>query len=69
MSDQRMARCLRLAVIKNLLAQGQLSMDDALELLNAPLSPNDPAATIYDDREKLEWTLGKFEAWMKGRDA
>lgn len=62
----RMARALRLAVIKNLVGSGNLDRDEALELLNAPLSPDDPTAQIYDDREKLDWTTEQFEAWMKG---
>ena len=62
----RMARALRLAVIKSLVVSGSLDREDALELLNAPLSPDDPTAQIYDDREKLDWTTEQFEAWMKG---
>ena len=65
-NDTLMARALRLAVIKNLLGSGNLDREDALELLNAPLSPDDPTAQIYDDREKLDWTTEQFEVWMKG---
>lgn len=64
--DILMARALRVAVIKNLLASGNLDRDDALNLLNAPLSPDDPTAEIFDDREKLDWTTEQFQAWMKG---
>ena len=64
--DTLMARALRLAVIKNLLESGNLDREDALELLNAPLSPDDPTAQVYDDREKLDWTTEQFEVWMKG---
>ena len=63
--DTLMARALRLAVIKNLLGSGNLDREDALELLNAPLSPDDPTAETFDDREKLDWTTEQFEAWMK----
>jgi len=61
-----MARALRLAVIKNVLESGNLDMEDALELLNAPLSPGDPTAETFDDREKLGWTTEQFKTWMKG---
>jgi hypothetical protein len=64
--DTVMARALRLAVVKNLLGSGNLDRDDALELLNAPLSPDDPMAETFDDREKLDWTTEQFETWMKG---
>ena len=64
--DIVMARALRLAVIKNLVGSGNLDRHDALELLNAPLSPDDPTAQVYDDREKLDWTTEQFEVWMKG---
>ena len=63
--DTLMARALRLAVIKNLVGSGNLDRHDALELLNAPLSPDDPTAQIYDDREKLDWTTEQFAVWMK----
>lgn len=62
--DTLMARALRLAVIKNLLGRN-LDMEDALELLNAPLSPDDPTAETFDDRGKLDWTTEQFKAWMK----
>lgn len=62
----RMARALRLAVIINLVGSGNLDRDNALELLNAPLSPDDSTAQIFDDREKLDWTTEQFAAWMKG---
>lgn len=64
--DTLMARALRLAVIKNLLGSGNLDREDALELLNAPLSPDDPTAETFDDREKLGWTTEQFKTWMKG---
>lgn len=63
--DVVMARALRLAVIKNLLGSGNLDRGDALELLNAPLSPDDPTAETFDDREKLDWTLEQFRTWVE----
>ena len=62
---QHMARCLRLAVVKNVLSQELISLEDALDLLNAPLSPYDPTAPIYDDRDKLDWSQERFEDWMR----
>jgi hypothetical protein len=64
--NTRMAQALRLAVIRNLLGQDQLTREDALELLNAPLSPDDPNAPVYDDRDKIDWTVEQFTAWMQG---
>ncbi len=61
-----MARALRLAAIKNVLGQGLLTRDEALELLNRPLSPGDPDAPVFDDRDKLEWSQEQFVEWMKG---
>ena len=63
----RMAQALRLGVIRNLLGQGELTREDALELLNAPLSPADPDAPVYDDRDKIDWTVEQFTEWMKER--
>jgi len=48
-----MARSLRLAVIQNQYSVGNLTRDEALDLLSGPLSPDD-ASTIYDDSEWLE---------------
>jgi hypothetical protein len=61
-----MARALRLAAVKNVLGQGFLTRDEALELLNRPLSPDDLDAPVYDDRDKLDWSQEQFVEWMKG---
>jgi hypothetical protein len=62
---QHMARCLRLAVVRNVLSQELISLADALDLLNAPLSPDDNDAKVYDDRDKLNWSQDRFDDWMR----
>lgn len=64
--DQLMARWLRLSVIRNVLGTGNISHDDAVELLKGPLNPDDPS-TIVDDSalvdlplEEVEKVLGKL---------
>jgi hypothetical protein len=52
MNAQATARKLRLAVIKNVLMQGLITEDDALELLRGALSPEDET-TIVDDSALL----------------
>lgn len=68
MSDEHitiMARAMRAAVIKNTVSNGMLTREDALELLNAPLSPDEPHGPVYDDREMLDWTLAQFIQFMQ----
>jgi hypothetical protein len=48
-----LARILRLAVVKNLLTQGKLDREQALELLSGPLAPGDET-TIFDDSAMLD---------------
>jgi len=43
----RIARQLRIAVVRNVFGQGMITEDQALELLNAPLSPG--GEPVYDD--------------------
>lgn len=45
-------RYMRLAVVKNQLSAGNITEDDALELLRGPLDPDDES-TIIDDSEML----------------
>ena len=47
-----LARSLRLAVVRNVLAQNLISEEDAKEILAGPLSPEEPL-TIFDDSEWL----------------
>lgn len=61
-----MARGLRLSIIKGFFESGALSKDDALELLNAPLVPDDPDAQVYDDRDKIDWTIKQVTDWLTG---
>ncbi len=44
-----LARLLRLATVQNVLLSGLITEADALELLNGPLTPDDPT-TVVDDR-------------------
>lgn len=48
----QMARALRLAVIQNQFDQGNITEDEAKELLCGPLSPG-KLETIYDDSDQL----------------
>lgn len=56
---RHMARFLRAAVIKNLVHSKEITRDDALKLLNAPLNPNDPS-TMSDDRYLLDVSDRQF---------
>lgn len=56
-----MARFLRLGVVRNLLGQGILSRADAVELLQGPLSPGDPASVV-DDSGLLDASLSEVKA-------
>jgi len=51
--DTSMARSLRLAMIQNQYDVGNLTEEQALDLLNAPLTPGDEA-TWFDDSDCLE---------------
>jgi hypothetical protein len=61
--DTLMARALRLAVVRNVYLNEHISREEALVLLNDTLS-HDPDDPIYDDRDKLDWTLDQFKEWM-----
>jgi hypothetical protein len=50
--DVSIARSLRLAIIQNQVLIGNMSEQDAKELLAGPLDPNDPT-TVYDDSDCL----------------
>jgi hypothetical protein len=75
MSDElakgrNMARWLRLSVIRNVLGSGQITHEDAVELLKGPLNPDDPS-TIVDDSglvdasiEEVSKVLGRLTLEM-----
>lgn len=57
------ARFLRLAVVRNLMGSGNLSREDALDVLNSPLTPGDPT-TLSDDRDLIDITVEELKALM-----
>ena len=59
--DVSLARSVRLAVIQNQYAQGNLTETEAREILSGPLDPDDPT-TIYDDSDCLVVLENFFEA-------
>ena len=61
------ARMLRLAVVKNLLGQGQLNAGDAQELLSGCLTPDNESSRI-DDSSLLSLTFDEaVEATKDGQ--
>lgn len=52
-AEVSVARSLRLAMVQNQLDQGNLTEEDALELLRGCLTPNDES-TRYDDSKELK---------------
>lgn len=50
------------------MTSGYLTRAEAEELLKAPLSPEDPEATFFDDRQMLDWDGRQFEEFLKGRN-
>jgi len=48
MIDRDNARYLRIAVVRNVLEQGGITRDEALELLKGRLSPDDPDSVVDD---------------------
>lgn len=52
----RMARGLRLAIIRQQYAMGNLTKAEAIEILSGPLTPGDNT-TIIDDSHLLEATI------------
>lgn len=60
------ARCLRASTIKSVMEIGYLTRAEAEDLLNASLSPDDPGATVFDDRAMLDWDGRQFEEFLKG---
>jgi hypothetical protein len=65
--DVSMARSLRLAVIQNQYAVGNLEKQEAKELLAGPLDPNDPT-TVYDDSDCLVPLWGFIELVQNDQD-
>ncbi len=59
--DVSMARSMRLAVIQNQYAIGNLTEQEARGLLAGPLDPDDPT-TVYDDSQCLTVLEDFFEA-------
>lgn len=63
----KLARALRLAVIRNALKSGQLTRDDAIKLLKGPLTPNDET-TIVDDSQLIDISIEEFKAIFFSKD-
>jgi hypothetical protein len=53
MNDRNNARFLRVAIVRNVLRQGLLDRDDALEILSGCLTPGDETTRV-DDRDLLD---------------
>lgn len=52
MNDIGIARFLRWTVVSTYLNSGDITREDAVELLSGPLNPDDPS-TVVDDTDKL----------------
>lgn len=59
--DRVGARYLRLGTIRHLFHSGELSREEALSLLNAPLTPGKPE-TMSDDRKLLDMSSDELIA-------
>lgn len=62
--EVKLARCLRASTVKGFYKAGMLSREEAEELVNAPLSPDEPCGHVFDDREMLDWTEEQFELFI-----
>jgi len=62
MDYTQLARDLRLSVVQNQFDVGNLTEDEALELLRGELTPGDPA-TKFDDSDKLK--LHFSDTWLQ----
>jgi len=62
--DVQNARALRGVTIQGLYNGGLLTREQALELLNAPLGPEE--ITTYDDRGMLDWGAAQYVAYLTG---
>jgi len=58
------ARLLRLRTIKKYRQQGQITREQALDLLDGPLTPGDET-TYYNDANLLDANEATIQAWTK----